>query len=37
MGEEAVEGGQGGEVDRVVGIDGEGLLGEGVQAEVDCL
>ena len=32
-----MEGGERGEMDRVVGVDGEGLLGEGVQAEVYCL
>lgn len=37
MGEEAVEGRERREVDRVVGVDGEGLVGEGAQAEVDCL
>lgn len=35
--EERVEGGQGPKVDWVVLVDGEGLMRESAQAEVDCL
>jgi hypothetical protein len=35
MGEEGVQGGEGGEVDGVVRVDGEGLRWEGAHSEVD--
>lgn len=37
MREERVEGSKGPEVDWVVLVDGEGLVRESAQAEVDCL
>lgn len=37
MSEKRVEGRERGEVDWVVGVDGEGLLGEGAQTEMDGL